>query len=99
MNRLAPGGFAHERQSLRVVEELENDGVGLNLTEAVRDGILQHTSRGNPATLEGAAVSLSDRIAYINHDIDDATRAGGKKSCRGSLPPCSAIPTATASTP
>mgnify|MGYP002580139042 CR=1 FL=1 len=76
LNRLAPGGFAHERQSLRVVEELENDGVGLNLTEAVRDGILQHTSRGNPATLEGAAVSLSDRIAYINHDIDDATRAG-----------------------
>lgn len=76
LNRLAPGGFAHERQSLRVVEELENDGVGLNLTEAVRDGILQHTSRGNPATLEGAVVSLSDRIAYINHDIDDATRAG-----------------------
>ena len=76
LNRLAPGGFAHERQSLRVVEELENDGVGLNLTEAVRDGILQHTSRGNPATLEGAVVSLSDRIAYINHDIDDAMRAG-----------------------
>ena len=76
LNRLAPGGFAHERQSLRVVEELENDGVGLNLTEAVRDGILQHTSRGNPATHEGAVVSLSDRIAYINHDIDDATRAG-----------------------
>ena len=74
LNRLAPGGFAHERQSLRVVEELENDGVGLNLTEAVRDGILQHTSRGNPATLEGAAVSLSDRIAYINHDIEDALR-------------------------
>lgn len=76
LNRLTPGGFAHEQQSLRVVEVLENDGVGLNLTEAVRDGIAQHPSHGTPKTLEGEVVSLSDRIAYINHDIDDATRAG-----------------------
>ena len=70
------GSFAHEEQSLRVVEMLENDGKGLNLTEAVRDGIVQHTSRGKPLTCEGEVVSLSDRIAYINHDIDDAVRAG-----------------------
>jgi len=70
------GSFAHEEQSLRVVEMLENDGKGLNLTEAVRDGIVQHTSRGKPLTCEGEVVSLSDRIAYINHDIDDACRAG-----------------------
>ncbi len=76
LSKLNKGGFAHERQSLRVVELLENDGQGLNLTEAVRDGILEHTSRGTPKTLEGAVVSLSDRIAYINHDIDDAIRAG-----------------------
>ena len=75
LNRLT-GGFTHEEQSLRVVELLENDGLGLNLTEAVRDGIVQHTSRGKPLTLEGEVVSLSDRIAYINHDIDDAVRAG-----------------------
>ena len=76
LNRLTSGGFTHEEQSLRVVEMLENDGLGLNLTEAVRDGILQHTSRGTPKTREGEVVSLSDRIAYINHDIDDAMRAG-----------------------
>ncbi len=75
LNRLT-GGFSHEEQSLRVVEVLENDGMGLNLTEAVRDGILQHTSHGKPLTREGEVVSLSDRIAYINHDIDDAVRAG-----------------------
>lgn len=76
LNDLVPGGFEHNVQSLRVVEKLENEGNGLNLTFEVRDGILNHTSRGKPATLEGCVVSLSDRIAYINHDIDDAIRAG-----------------------
>jgi len=76
LNQLVPGGFEHNEQSLRVVEILENDGRGLNLTFEVRDGILHHTKRGTPATLEGKVVSLSDRIAYLNHDIDDAVRAG-----------------------
>lgn len=76
LNDLVPGGFEHNEQSLRVVEKLENDGEGLNLTYEVRDGILNHTSRGKAATLEGVVVSISDRIAYINHDIDDAIRAG-----------------------
>ena len=58
------------------MEKLENDGVGLNLTFEVRDGILNHKKNGTPATLEGSVVSLADRIAYINHDIDDAMRAG-----------------------
>jgi dGTPase len=62
--------------SLRVVERLERDGQGLNLTEPVRDGILNHTGSGTPATLEGRIVRVVDRIAYINHDIDDALRAG-----------------------
>ena len=66
----------HNEQSLRVVDVLEKDGRGLNLTYEVRDGILQHKSSGKPATLEGEAVSLADRIAYINHDIEDALRAG-----------------------
>lgn len=70
------GHFHHNEQSLRVIELLENDGVGLNLTYEVRDGILNHTSSGKPCTLEGCVVSLSDRIAYLNHDIDDAIRAG-----------------------
>ena len=73
---LNPAGFRHSRQSLRVVDELEKDGKGLNLTFEVRDGILNHTKNGTPATLEGCAVSLADRIAYINHDIEDAIRAG-----------------------
>jgi dGTPase len=68
--------FRHNRQSLRVVDVLERDGLGLNLTEAVRDGILNHTGSEQPATLEGRLVRLVDRIAYINHDIDDALRAG-----------------------
>lgn len=68
--------FAHYEQSLRVVECLENDGKGMNLTFEVRDGILNHTSKGNPKTLEGMVVQWSDRIAYINHDIDDAVRGG-----------------------
>jgi dGTPase len=68
--------FRHNEHSLRVVERLERDGEGLNLTEQVRDGILRHTGRTPPATLEGRIVRLVDRIAYINHDIDDALRAG-----------------------
>ena len=76
LNDLLPDGFEHNVQSLRVVEKLENDGEGLNLTFEVRDGILNHKKSGNPITLEGRVVSLADRIAYINHDIDDAIRAG-----------------------
>jgi len=69
-------GFKHNVHSLRVVERLERDGRGLNLTEQVRDGILKHTGPDRPATLEGRIVKLVDRIAYINHDIDDSIRAG-----------------------
>jgi dGTPase len=69
-------GFKHNVHSLRVVEVLERDGRGLNLTEQVRDGILNHTGSRKPATLEGRIVKLVDRVAYINHDIDDALRAG-----------------------
>ncbi len=76
LNELVPGGFEHNKQSLRMVEKLENEGKGLNLTYEVRDGILNHKMSGNPCTLEGVVVSLSDRIAYVNHDIDDAIRAG-----------------------
>jgi dGTPase len=68
--------FRHNEHSLRIVEVLERDGRGLNLTWEVRDGILNHTGPGEPATLEGKIVRLVDRIAYINHDIDDALRAG-----------------------
>src|SRR5437660_1617003 len=69
--------FRHNHHSLRIVEVLERDGAGLNLTEQVRDGILRHTwSEPEPATLEGQIVRLVDRIAYINHDIEDAIRAG-----------------------
>ncbi len=68
--------FRHNEHSLRVVDVLERDGRGLNLSEAVRDGILHHTGPGLPATLEGRIVRLVDRVAYINHDIDDALRAG-----------------------
>ncbi len=76
LNKLNPNGFEHNRQSLRVVDVLEDDGKGLNLTFEVRDGILEHKKSGHPSTLEGKVVSLSDRIAYVNHDIDDALRAG-----------------------
>ena len=78
--KLSPDGFRHSEQSLRVVDVLEKDGRGLNLTLEVRDGILNHTKDGKPSTLEGAAVSLADRIAYINHDIEDAVRAGFLKA-------------------
>ena len=70
-------GFRHYEQSLRVVDVLERDGAGLNLTDDVRDGIACHSGRApEPRTLEGAIVRLVDRVAYINHDIDDALRAG-----------------------
>jgi len=69
--------FRHYEHSLRVVDRLERDGVGLNLTEQVRDGIARHSSRApEPQTLEGRIVRVIDRVAYINHDIDDAVRAG-----------------------
>jgi dGTPase len=67
--------FRHNEQSVRVVEVLEGDGAGLNLTEAVVDGIRHHTGSGRPATLEGQIVRIVDRIAYVNHDIEDAVRA------------------------
>ena len=68
--------FEHCEQSVRVVEKIEKDGKGLNLTKEVRDGILNHRTSGSPGTLEGCIVRYSDKIAYINHDIDDAIRAG-----------------------
>lgn len=76
LDALVSGGFRHNEQSLRVVEVLEYDGKGLNLTWEVRDGIVNHTSSGHPATVEGKVVAFADRIAYLNHDIDDAIRAG-----------------------
>ena len=68
--------FAHNEQSVRVVEYIERQGKGLNLTWEVRDGILNHKTAGTPHTLEGQVLRLSDKIAYINHDIDDAVRGG-----------------------
>ncbi len=76
LNEVSPNGFKHYSQSLRVVDTLEKDGRGLNLTFEVRNGIERHTSGEQAATLEGRVVRLADRIAYINHDIDDATIAG-----------------------
>ena len=78
LNKIHKKGFRHNEQSLRVVELLENgrDKRGLNLTKEVRDGILNHTGSEKPKTLEGQVVKISDRIAYINHDIDDAIRSG-----------------------
>lgn len=78
LNRITEehGGFHHNEQSVRVVERLEKDGKGLNLTKEVRDGILNHQTKSTPMTLEGKIVRLSDKIAYINSDIDDAIRAG-----------------------
>lgn len=69
-------GFRHNEHSLRVVDILEKGGKGLNLTHEVRDGILNHTGKGYPATREGEIVRIADRIAYVNHDVDDALRAG-----------------------
>src|ERR1043166_8221417 len=87
LNKLVRGGFDHYRQSVRVVEKLENDGRGLNLTIEVRDGILKHSKgekgellrtrpKSRALTLEGDIVRISDIIAYVNHDIDDGIRAG-----------------------
>jgi len=86
LNEIVPGGFRHYEQSLRVVEKLELDRKGLNLTWEVRDGILKHSKgagavftkqdTARPATLEGQVVRVSDVIAYVNHDIDDAIRSG-----------------------
>ena len=76
LDKLNPSGFLHNEQSLRVVDILENDMQGLNLTYEVRDGILNHKMSGKPSTLEGQVVSLSDRIAYLNHDVDAAIRSG-----------------------
>jgi dGTPase len=76
LNQACPLGFAHYKQSVRVVERLEKGGVGLNLSWEVRDGIRNHRTSGKPATLEGQVVRLCDKIAYIHHDMDDAKRAG-----------------------
>src|SRR5439155_8855654 len=87
IDSLMPGGFNHYEQSLRIVDHLENDGRGLNLTWEVRDGIAKHSKgkSGAPvgmppalraSTIEGQIMRVADIIAYVNHDIDDATRAG-----------------------
>ena len=76
LNRLMPNGFRHYEQSVRVVERLENDGRGLNLTFEVRDGIRCHTTGQEARTVEGRIIRWADKIAYMNHDIDDAIRAG-----------------------
>ena len=86
LNELNPNGFRHNEQSIRIVEILEHKSnrVGLNLTYEVREGIIKHSGKNKSETLEGQVVGYSDRIAYINHDIDDAIRAGIIK--RESLP-------------
>ena len=76
LNAVCPYGFKHNEQSVRTVDILEKGGQGLNLTYEVRDGILNHQTAGMPMTLEGRIVRLSDKIAYIHHDMDDAIRAG-----------------------
>jgi len=76
LRTVCPMGFHHYEQSLRVVDKLEKNGQGLNLTYEVRNGIVRHTVDPPADTLEGQLVRLSDRVAYINHDIDDAIRAG-----------------------
>ncbi len=75
LNQIYEGGFRHNEQSVRIVEKLEKDGAGLNLTWEVRDGILNHQTKTMPHTLEGKIVRLSDKIAYVNSDFDDAIRA------------------------
>lgn len=80
LNAVHPGGFFHHEQSLRVVDHIEKNGKGLNLTYEVRNGILCHTHGLEAKTLEGRVVRLSDRIAYLNHDIEDAIRAGVLKA-------------------
>ncbi len=80
LNELCPEGFSHNKQSLRVVTLLENDGKGLNLTYEVRDGIVCHTGEREAETPEGRLIRFADKIAYINHDIDDAIRGGVLKN-------------------
>lgn len=75
LNQIYEGGFKHNEQSVRIVEKLEKNGEGLNLTWEVRDGILNHQTSLMPHTLEGRIVRLSDKIAYVNSDVDDAIRA------------------------
>lgn len=75
LNQIYEGGFRHNEQSVRIVEKLEKDGEGLNLTWEVRDGIMNHQTRTMPHTLEGKIVRFSDKIAYVNSDFDDAIRA------------------------
>ncbi|MDE6663386.1 MAG: deoxyguanosinetriphosphate triphosphohydrolase [Lachnospiraceae bacterium] len=76
LNRVCPYGFSHNEQSVRTVDILEKNGIGINLTYEVRDGIRNHQTSGMPSTLEGRVVRLSDKIAYIHHDMDDAIRGG-----------------------
>lgn len=76
LNSVSPFGYEHNMQSIRIVELLEKKGQGLNLTYEVKDGIMNHQTSRMPSTLEGKVVRLSDKIAYINHDIDDAIRGG-----------------------
>ena len=76
LNRISPEGFRHNEQSLRTVDILEKNGAGMNLTEEVRDGIVNHQVNTIPFTLEGQIVRLSDKIAYVHHDMDDAIRGG-----------------------
>lgn len=76
LDKLCSSGFHHNEQGIRVVERLEQKGKGLNLTKEVRDGILNHQTKCTPSTLEGKIVRLADKMAYVNHDIDDAIRAG-----------------------
>ena len=76
LNELLVDGFRHNEQSLRIVEKLEHGGKGLNLTFEVKEGIVCHTGDKKASTLEGNIIKLADRIAYVNHDIDDAIRAG-----------------------
>ena len=84
LNRVCPLGFLHNEQSVRVVDVLEKDGKGLNLTYEVRDGILNHQMSREPVTLEGKIVRLSDKIAYMHHDMDDAIR--GRVLCEEDIP-------------
>ncbi len=84
LNEVNPAGFRHNEQSVRVVECLEKDGQGLNLTEEVLDGMLNHRTSGTPHTLEGQVVRLSDKIAYCHHDMDDAIR--GHIICEEDVP-------------
>ena len=76
LNEVFSEGFRHHEQSVRIVEKLEKEGRGLNLTWEVRDGMLNHRTSGTPHTLEGQVVRLCDKISYIHHDMDDAQRAG-----------------------